>query len=81
MINIKSVLSIEGGFKLIYERDASLDIRITDPRIIAMVGQDVGSREGVTFKILYSGHSEENPDLIKLEVSSDHDYYFLYRHV
>ena len=43
---------IDGGFRIIYEREAPLDIRITDPRIIAAVGQDVGSRETVTFKIM-----------------------------
>ncbi len=69
-----------GGYRIIYEREAPLEIKITDPRIIAAIGQDVGSRETVNFKILFRGHSEDQPDSIKLEISSDHDYFFLYRH-
>ena len=45
-----------------------------------MVGQEVGSRETVTFKILIRGPSDEQPDVVKLELSSDHDYFFLYKH-
>lgn len=58
-----------------------MEIRITDQRIIAAVGQDVGSRETVTFKILMRGHSEDEPETFKVEISSDHDYFFLYRHM
>jgi hypothetical protein len=45
-----------------------------------MVGQEVGSRENVTFKILIRGVSDEDPDSVKLEISSDSDYFFLYKH-
>lgn len=68
------------GFRIIYEREAPLHIRIIDPRIIAMVGQEVGSKETVTFKILIKGPSEEDPEAFKLEVSSDSDYFFLFVH-
>jgi len=79
------MILIEGGFKLIFEREGPLEIRITDPRIIAMVGQEVGSKENVTFKILFRGKngnvysSEEEPEVIKIEISSDHDYFFYYK--
>ncbi len=62
-----------------------MEIRITDPRIIQMVGQEVGSRETVTFKVLYRGKggelssSEDDPEVIKVEISSDHDYFFFYQ--
>ena len=63
-----------------------MDIRITDPRILATVGQEVGSRESVTFKLLVkdppgsSSCEDVIPDVVKLEVSSNHDYFFLYKH-
>jgi hypothetical protein len=72
---------------LIFEREVPLEIRITDPRIIQMVGQEVGSRENVNFKILSraSSNSQEGDaevaDIIKIEISSDHDYFFFYRHL
>jgi len=76
---------------LIFEREAPLEIKITDPRILAMVGQDIGSKENVTFKILQKGHlanSQEGtftggaePEVVKVEVSSDHDYFYFYRHM
>jgi hypothetical protein len=40
----------------------------------------VGSQETVTFKILFRGHSEDEPESIKLEIASDRDYFFLYKH-
>jgi len=58
-----------------------------------MVGQDIGSKENVTFKILQKGgghqaNSQEGtfnawsePEVVKVEVSSDHDYFYFYRHV
>jgi len=46
-----------------------------------MVGQEVGSKELVTFKILMKGPSEEYPEVFKIELSSDHDFFFLYRHM
>jgi hypothetical protein len=76
---------LEGGFKLIFEREGPLEIRITDPRILAMVGQEVGSKENVTFKILFRGKNgnpyapEDDPEVIKIEISSDHDYFFFYK--
>jgi hypothetical protein len=53
---------------------------------LATVGQEVGSRESVTFKLLVkdppgsSGGEDVIPDVVKLEVSSNHDYFFLYKH-
>jgi hypothetical protein len=50
-----------------------------------MVGQEVGSRETVTFKVLYRGkggvidQAEDDPEVIKIEISSDHDYFFYYK--
>ena len=70
---------------MLFEREGPLEIRITDPRIIQMVGQEVGSRETVTFKVLYRGKdgvidsTEDDPEIIKLEISSDHDYFFYYK--
>ena len=66
-----------------------MDIKITDPRILAMVGQDIGSKENVTFKILQRGHSANSqeggsssePEIVKVEISSDHDYFYFYRHM
>ena len=81
---------IEGGFRLIFEREGALDIKITDPRILAMVGQDIGSKENVTFKILQKeghwansqeGGSGSEPEVVKVEISSDHDYFYFYRHM
>lgn len=76
---------------MIFEREAPLEIKITDPRILAMVGQDIGSKENVTFKILQRGghlaNSQEggscvgDPEVVKVEVSSDHDYFYFYRHM
>ena len=74
-------MTLVGGYRIIYEREALLEIKITDPHIIAMVGQEVGSKELVTFKILMKGPSEEYPEVFKIELSSDHDYFFLYRHM
>ena len=76
---------IDGGFRIILEREAPLDIRITDPRILATVGQEVGSRETVNFKLLVKeqpGSTGDDivPDVVKLEISSNHDYFFLYKH-
>ena len=65
---------------MIFEREAPLDIRITEARILAMVGQEIGSRETVTFKILLRGISDEEPEQVKLEISTESDYFFLFMH-
>ena len=55
-----------------------------------MVGQDIGSKENVTFKILQKeghwansqeGASGSEPEVVKVEISSDHDYFYFYRHM
>eukprot|EP00347_Sterkiella_histriomuscorum_P006158 403353844 len=69
-----------GGYRIIYERDVPVDLRITEQRILQMVGQDVGSREVLTFKILIKG-PESNPHSLKIELFSNQDYFFLYKHL
>ena len=85
LCNLLILIQLDGGFRIVLERDAPLDIRITDPRILATVGQEVGSRETVNFKLLVkepAGSTGEDvvPDVVKLEISSNHDYFFLYKH-
>jgi hypothetical protein len=55
-----------------------------------MVGQDIGSKENVIFKILQKeghwansqeGGSGSEPEVVKVEISSDHDYFYFYRHM
>ncbi len=72
-------LSIEGGFRVIYERDVPLEMKITEAKILEMVGQDIGTKENIFFRILIRG-DEEEPLELKIEIMSENDYFFLFRH-
>ena len=79
----------DGACVKVFERQCNIQIKIIEMSIIQMVGQEVQSEEKVNFKILVKGHEniedenlrldpEQNPDIIRLEIMSDNDYFFQY---
>jgi len=57
-------------------------MKIIDPSIVQMVNQDVTTSENLQFKLMVrniEGKSDEpEPDVIRLELMSDNDYFFQY---
>lgn len=44
--------AIDGGYRIIFERDISIDMKVIDEKLLQMAGQDISSRELLTVKIL-----------------------------
>ena len=74
----------QGAFKKVFERKVEVTMMIIEQSILAMVGQQIAHIEQYNFKILVrnSNKRDENgeaiPEVIRLEIMSDSDYFFQY---
>ena len=71
--------SLMDGHKVLYERKVPFELRIKEVDVIEKIGQEVGSREEIRVKLLYLGDAQD-PENIKVELFSEHDYFFYYCH-
>ena len=77
--------SARGGiFNKIFERKCQVELKIVEKSIISMVGQVPVSNEKLQFKLMTKNSTKKDsagnfyPDLIRLELMSDNDYFFQY---
>ena len=78
----------QGTYGKVFERKCPVEMKIIEQSIINMVGQDVTDTEHLHFKLMVkqadtgsdkkSELSDLNPDIIRLELMSDNDYFFQY---
>ena len=80
--------SFRGGeFNKVFERKCPVEMKIVEMSILQMVGQDVSSNEHLQFKIMVkpqdkkdtdkqSSPSDSNPDILRIELMSDNDFFF-----
>lgn len=75
--------STKGGvFNKIFERKCQVELKIIEKSIIDMVGQVPVSNEKLLFKLMSKNSEKKDavgnffPELIRLELMSDNDYFF-----
>jgi hypothetical protein len=77
--------SLQGGnFAKVFERKCPVEMKIVEMSILQMVGQEVSSQENLSFKLMVkqvadkSSNNSSQPDIIRLELMSDNDFFFQY---
>jgi hypothetical protein len=79
----------DGTYNKVFERKCPCEMKIVEMSILQMVGQEVNSQESLQFKVMvkncekrdtdkHSGSSTAQPDILRLEIMSDNDYFFQY---
>jgi|DEB0MinimDraft_12_1074336.scaffolds.fasta_scaffold14619_3 hypothetical protein len=76
-----------GDYNKVFERKCPIEMKIIEKSIIDMVGQQISSQENLQCKVMVknqdkrdteknSGSSSIQPDILRLEIMSDNDYFF-----
>ena len=76
-----------GTYTKVFERKCNVEMMIIDPAIVQMVNQEVSSTEPLQFKLMVKNSddyrkgsdinsTDEKPECVRLEIMSDHDYFF-----
>lgn len=68
-----------GGFRLIYERKCPFTLYVVDDELIEKVGHTIEQDEEMPVRILVKG-ADESPEVVKIEISSENNYFLLYEH-
>lgn len=67
------------NFRLVYERKCPVTLVLRDMELIAKVGQEVQEEEELIVKLLVRG-PDDSPDMVRIELLSQNDYFFMYEH-
>ena len=68
--------SLADGHRILYDREVPFELRIQDSDTGP---QEVGTLEAIKVKILVLGE-DENPEQVRVELSSENDMFFHYTH-
>lgn len=74
-----------GEFSKQFERKCNVEIKIVETPILQLVGkEDIASLENLQFKVLVKNSDKRDsagdfiPEVLRLELMSDNDYFFQY---
>ena len=77
-----STVLLVGGYRLVFDRMVPLELHVVDPKLTEKLhGRGLCASETMQIKICTMGPDDDIPSLIKVEILSKTDFYFMYEHV